>query len=574
MQSAQRDEEEPGNHEPQMADWRRRVAASWLVVTLATVGSCMLAACSGSAARQIDYIVDGALVTYNANTVTGAASAGAQAFARTLSGFGYHGPDGQVVADNDFGSISMVGGSPLVLDYQIADHAVYSDGKPITCDDLVLAWAARSGRFPGFDAASQAGFVDVAGIDCQPGQKKARVSFVPDRNIIAYDQLFTATALMPLHVIADQLGVSDDNVTAALLNDDKPVVERIAQLWNTTWDLKPGLKSDVLAKRFPSSGPYKIESVLDGGAVVLVANDRWWGPKPMTRRITVWPERADIQDRVNDKSADVVDVAAGSSGSLITPDSYRRSDSPSDGIQQLIFAPHGPLSDIHKRRAFALCTPRDLIARDAQAPISNARLHVASEDAVGAVENVPDAGQFMKSNPDAARGELHGATLTVRIGYRAPNARLAAIVGVIAKACAPAGVAVSEVISETTGPQTLKNGQIDALLASTGGASGSGSTGSSAMDAYDLHTGNGNNLSGYSNGQIDTIIGALAVSADPSELVRLLAQSAPMLWADMPTFPLYRQQRTLLASKKMYAVGSNPTRWGAGWNMDRWVLVR
>ena len=34
------------------------------------------------------------------------------------------------------------------------------------------------------------------------------------------------------------------------------------------------------------------------------------------------------------------------------------------------------------------------------------------------------------------------------------------------------------------------------LLASTGGATGSGSTGSSAMDAYDLHTGNGNNLSG------------------------------------------------------------------------------
>ena len=36
---------------------------------------------------------------------------------------------------------------------------------------------------------------------------------------------------------------------------------------------------------------------------------------------------------------------------------------------------------------------------------------------------------------------------------------------------------------------------------------------------------------------------------------------------------LYRQQRTLLMSKKMYAVSKNPTRWGAGWNMDRWALV-
>ena len=180
----------------------------------------------------------------------------------------------------------------------------------------------------------------------------------------------------------------------------------------------------------------------------------------------------------------------------------------------------------------------------------------------------------MKSNPDGARGALGGKPLTVRIGYRAPNARLAAIVGAIAKACAPAGITVSDVTSDSTGPQTLRDGKIDVLLASTGGATGSGSTGSSAMDAYALHTGNGNNLSGYTNGQIDGIISALAVSADPAELVRLLAQSAPVLWGDMPTLPLYRQQRTLLASKKMYAVSGNPSRWGAGWNMDRWVLVR
>ncbi|KAA8963548.1 MAG: hypothetical protein F6Q13_11040, partial [Mycobacterium sp.] len=74
--------------------------------------------------------------------------------------------------------------------------------------------------------------------------------------------------------------------------------------------------------------------------------------------------------------------------------------------------------------------------------------------------------------------------------------------------------------------------------------------------------------------QVDGIIGAQAVSADPAELVRLLADAAPVLWADMPTLPLYRQQRTLVAAKKMYAVVNNPTRWGAGWNMDRWRLTR
>ena len=536
-------------------------------LTAALAAPFAVTACSGSAAAQVDYVVDGTLVTYNTNTVVGAASAGAQAFARTLTGFGYHGPDGQVVADRDFGTVSVVGGAPLVLDYQIADNAVYSDGKPVTCDDLVLTWAAQSGRFPAFGAATQAGYVDIANVECMPGQKKARVSFAPDRSVVDYTQLFAATSMMPSHVIADQLNV---DVTAALLTDKAPLVDQIARLWNTTWDLKPGID----LKRFPSSGPYKIQSVLDAGAVVLVANDRWWGPKAITKRITVWSQGADIQDRVNNRAVDVVDVAVGSSGVLTTPDNYQRSDSPSAGIEQLIFSLQGPLALARERRALALCTPRDAIARDAGVAIANSRLNPATEDAVAQADGAAEAGQFSKADPAAAREALKGAPMTVRIGYQGPNARLAATVGTIAKSCAPAGITVSGVTVDSSGPQALRDGKIDVLLASTGGANGSGSSGSSAMDAYDLHSGNGNNLSGYANPQIDGIIGALAVSADPAERVRLLTESAPVLWGDMPTLPLYRQQRTLLMSKKMYAVSRNPTRWGAGWNMDRWALMQ
>lgn len=577
-----------------MATWRRRTGAigtasgderaqrvkrAGAIGTAAAtlVMAATLVACSDSPASQIDYVVDGALVTYNTNTVIGAGSAGAQAFARTLTGFGYHGPDGQVVTDRDFGTISVVGGSPLVLDYEIADDAVYSDGKPVTCDDLVLTWAAQSGRFPGFDAASQAGYVDIASIDCQPGQKKARVSFHPDRGVIDYDQLFTATSMMPSHVIAEELDV---DVTATLLAGEEPNkdpssdrIEQIARLWNTAWDLKPGLGPDELGKRFPSSGPYKIQSVLDGGAVVLVANDRWWGDKAITKRVTVWPQGADIQDRVNNRNVDVVDVATGSSGSLVTPDNYERTDSPSAGIEQLIFSPQGPLAEVPARRAFAWCTPRDAIARDAGAVVVNSRLSPAADNAVADAESSGEAGQFDRPDPVAARDALGGKPLTVRIGYRGPNARLAATVGAISKSCESAGITVSGMTLDTSGPQALRDGKIDVLVASTGGATGSGSTGSSAMDAYDLHSGNGNNLSGYANPQIDGIISQLAVVADPAERVRLLAESAPVLWDEMPTLPLYRQQRTLLMSKKMYAVSRNPTRWGAGWNMDRWALM-
>ncbi|OBJ68262.1 ABC transporter substrate-binding protein [Mycobacterium sp. 1274756.6] len=551
-----------------MGAHRRRVLLAAAICLLAAPLG--LTGCWGGRADRIEYVVDGALVSYNTNTVVGAASAGAQAFARTLTGFGYHGPNGQVVADNDFGTIAVVGRAPLVLDYEIAGEAVYSDDTPVTCDDMVLTWAAQSGRFPAFDAANRAGYADIVGIDCQPGEKKARVNFGADRNFVDYNELFTATALMPAHVIADDLGVDRGEMTMALTGPDSPLVERVAQAWNTIWDLHP----DLDLTKFPSSGPYRIDGVDDDGAVLLVANDRWWKAPPATGKVRVRAQGADIQDLVDAGDVDVVDVATGSSGLLVAPDGYQKLETPADGIEQLIFAANGPLADVHARRALALCTPRDVIAANAGVPIANARLYTAFDDAFSGIEAASEAGEFTAAKPDAARAELGDTPLNVRIGYRAPDARLAAAVGEITRACAPAGIDVVAVADPEVGPQALRENRIDVLLSSLGGATGSGSTGSAAMDSYSLHAGNGNNLAGYANGKIDFIIGALAVTVSPTEQVRLLSDAAPVLWADMPTLPLYRQQRTVLTPQKMYGVLANPTRWGAGWNMDRWTLSR
>ncbi len=527
-----------------------------------------LASCADQAADSVDYAVDGALVSYNTNTVAGAASGGPQAFARALTGFTYHGPEGQIVGDHDFGTTNLVGRNPLVLDYEIKPEAVYSDGKPVTCDDMVLAWAAQSGRFPAFDAATRAGYTDIATVECVPGQKKARVSFAQDRPFTDYGELFTATSLMPAHVLADELGLGDGGVTRALLDNDGPVVERIAAAWNTVWDLTP----DLDLARFPSSGPYKLDSVSADGSVVLVANDKWWGTMPITGRVVVHPRSSDMQDRVDEGAYDVVDIASGSLGTLNLPDDYQRSESASAGVQQLLFAPQGPLAAVPARRAVALCTPRDVIARNAEVPVVNSRLNTATEDAYGAAETTPEAGEFAVANPDAARAALGGQPLTVRMGYQTPNARLAALVGAIARSCAPAGITVEDVAGADTGPLALRNNEIDVLVAGTGGAAGSGSSGSSAVDAYTLHSANGNNLPRYTNERIDGIISTIAVINDPKEIARLLAEAAPILWGDMPTLPLYRQQRTLVTSTNMFAVSANPTRWGAGWNMDRWKL--
>lgn len=540
----------------------RRTALAGAVMLVAGLG---LSGCDSSA-DAVDYIVDGALPTYNTASVVGAASGAPQAFSRVQTGFNYRGPDGQVVADRDFGTVSVMGRAPLTLDYKINDSAVYSDGKPVTCDDMVLAWAAQSGQYPAFDAASRAGYSDVAVVDCTPGQKRARVTFVRDRDITDYGQLFAATSMLPAHVLDDTLGLGEGGVTKALQSADGPTIDKIAEAWNTTWELKP----DADLKKFPSAGPYKLASVAKDGSITLAANDKWWGAKPVIGKITVAPRGADIASRIKSGKAEVVDIAAGVVGKDDVPSSYVRKDSASDDIQQLIFAAQGALADPGARRAVALCTPRDAIAAAVGVPVSNARLNTASDDSLAVAENVDASGQFAAADVDGARAAAGGQPLTVRIGYRGPDARLASVVDAITKSCAAAGITVQQVASPTVGAQSLRANDIDVLLSGGGGAAGSGSSGSSVVDAYALHGGNGNDLSGYANERVDGVIAALAVTTDPKEQARLLGEGAGVLWGDVPTLPLYRQQRTLLVTNDLTLVRANPTRWGAGWNMDRW----
>ena len=355
-------------------------------------------------------------------------------------GFNYHGPDGQIVGDHDFGTISVVGRAPLVLDYEISDNAVYSDGKPITCDDMVLAWASQSGRFPGFDAANRAGYSDIATVDCAPGQKKARVSFARTAAFVDYGQLFAATSMMPSHVIADELGI---DVTTAIAQQRRP----------DDRTHRAGVEHHLEPRR-----PTRPEAVPVVGA--LQARLGAGGRRRRARR-----ERQVVGRQAGHQPDH--GVAAGCRHPGPRQQGQRRrgrrrggivghvepcrttttaTESPSAGIEQLIFASQGPLAAPPARRA-----RRTVHAARCDRPQRGGadRQHAAQPGDRGSRAARPRAPSKRASsaaaNPDAARAALNGQPLTVRIGYQSPNARLAATVGAIAKSCAPAGITVQDV---------------------------------------------------------------------------------------------------------------------------------
>ncbi|WP_153413189.1 ABC transporter substrate-binding protein [Nocardia macrotermitis] len=560
------------------------------VLTAGALAGGALAGCSAkNQVPSIGYAVDAVPLSYNGGSTLGANGGAAAVFSRVLTGFFYTGPDGQQVADTDYGTAKQVPGDVQTIQYRLSPEGAYSDGVPTSCDDLVLEWAARSGRFtkpgpgggqvPMFDAASTAGYRDIEKVECQSGSKDATVVFRPGRHFLPWQTLFSAASLLPAHIIAQATGVP--NIVSAVQSADPVVMGKLAQFWNTGWNLTPG---KVDTKLFPSSGPYRIDSYSDSDGLVLVKNDKWWGLAPRTPRIVVWPKNTDMKKKMSDKAIGVVDIGAGSVKDLDLS-GFSVNQVPGRGAEQLTLSTSGVFASADTRRAFGLCVPRKALfdklghpgfdqksglgsgplnSRITQAdslyygPSSGAGNKYAGGDTAGAQQALSSAGV---SNP------------TVRVGYRAPDDRRAQTVAMIADACRAAGITVVDAGSPTFVPTQLGAG-VDAALGGTAGAPGPAGSLSGIAAAAALYTGQGLNFGHYGNGRYDAIVDQLAADDNSTNVLNLRAEAENLLWNEMPTIPLFNTPRTIAFGNGMQSGIVNPTEAGAGWNMDRWVLRR
>ncbi|WP_280425738.1 ABC transporter substrate-binding protein [Nocardia carnea] len=555
---------------------RRTIA----LLAAATAAAGSVAGCSGEdQVPSIGYAVDTAVTSYNGGTAAGAASAQA-VFGRVLTGFFYTGPDGQPVADTDTGTAKEVPGEAQTIQYRLNPRGVYSDGVPTSCDDLVFTWAARSGRFPGFESASTAGYEDIERVECQPGSKDGTVVFRPGKRYLPWRTLFGAGELMPAHVAADAANVPD--IVAAVQNDDRPALDRLAQFWNTGWNLEPG---DLDVTRLPSSGPYRIESFGLEDGLVLVANERWWGEAPATGRIVVYPKPADLAARIEDGSAAVVDIGAGALPEL-NLDAYSVQQLPSRGIEQLVLNTGGVFESAAARRAFALCVPRqalfDQLGRSTEAPEaglgsgpSNSR--TLQQDSLYYPAATGAAGAFAAGDVEGAQGALADAGkdgMVVRIGYLAPDARRTQTVSMIADACRAAGITVEDASTPDFTPARLREGAVDAVLGGPGGAPGPAGSLDGIAAIGGLRSGSGLNIGQFRNGRFDSIADQLAADDNSTTQLNLLTEAENLLWAQLPSVPLFATPRTIAFAGGLDNGIAGPTRAGSGWNMDQWVLQR
>lgn len=162
-------------------------------------------------------------------------------------------PDGSTTVNTDyFTSIQLTGTSPQVVTYTINPKAVWSDGTPITWEDIASQVHATSGADKSFATAGPNGGDRVASVTRGVDDRQAVMTF--GKPYAEWRGMFAGnTLLLPKSMTA----------TPDLFN--KGQLDR------------PG----------PSAGPFIVSS-LDRTAqrIVLTRNPKWWGATPHLSTIT------------------------------------------------------------------------------------------------------------------------------------------------------------------------------------------------------------------------------------------------------------------------------------------------
>lgn len=116
----------------------------------------------------------------------------------------------------------------------------------------------------------------------------------------------------------------------------------------------------------------------------------------------------------------------------------------------------------------------------------------------------------------------------------------------------------------------MDQGEVDIVLGGAGGVQGPGGA-SPAAQLLTFHSNSPLNLGAFSFDAIDGLVAELAVTGQQDALFERLAEAERVSWDELPSVPLTAQPRTVASDESVVGVIPNPTRAGAGWNMDKWV---
>ncbi|ADG97519.1 extracellular solute-binding protein family 5 [Segniliparus rotundus DSM 44985] len=307
-------------------------------------------------------------------------------------------PHGKIRVNTDyFTAIELREDARQTVVYTINPKAHWSDGSPITWEDLKAQWQAQSGNNPDYQVSSTTGYRDIAAVERGTDDRQAVVSF--QRNYADWRSLFSY--LYPKST-----------------NDDTAA-------FNKGWILN----LSGFAQTPITAGPFKIGSS-DAGQkrLTVVADPHWWGGAPRLDSIVFLELAPDAQ--IGALQNDEIDFASlGSSApNLAIAENTRSLDirtGPNQFLGNLTFngKPGGVCADMRLRRAVAMGVDRERLVSTLLGAV------VAKPEAsynlvfIKGSEGYEDHRAALPYDPEAAAAELDRLGWTQRGPFRAKEGR-------------------------------------------------------------------------------------------------------------------------------------------------------
>jgi peptide/nickel transport system substrate-binding protein len=142
--------------------------------------------------------------------------------------------------------------NPQVVTLDFNPKAHWTDGTPLSWQDLQAEWRALNGTNPAFQAVTSQGYQDISSVAKGTGDGEAVITF--SRPFAEWQSLFTR--LSPLYPRS---------------------VNATPTSFNTSLAAGPPLVG---------AGPFKVQSFdRNKKTIVLVRNPDWWGPKPVLSKL-------------------------------------------------------------------------------------------------------------------------------------------------------------------------------------------------------------------------------------------------------------------------------------------------
>ncbi|GGL86493.1 peptide ABC transporter substrate-binding protein [Nakamurella endophytica] len=528
----------------------------------------------------------------------------------------YYDQDLNLINNDQFVTCQLVSQDPLTVKYTVNKNAKWSDGVPVDASDLMLSWAAQSGKYNtgelktddngnpipqpnvvAFDASS----TGLALVKDTPTISDGGQSITLKYSTFFADYPIALTMGVPAHVIGMKaLGAKDGASAKTAMNtafqkDDKAALKKVADFYNTGFDFTE-LPSDK--ELYLSSGAYLLTDFKKDQYMTFKVNpDYNWGPKPSIQQITYRfipdamasvqalqngeidmtnPQATvDVLGAVNNLKNQGVDVINTIGSTYEHVDMAENNKGPFDPATY-----GGDKAKAQQvRAAFIKTIPRQNIVSRLIKPLNPT---ATTRDSFTLVPGSPGYDEMVQQNGSAnwKDADIAGAKdllakagvktpVTVRFLFAKDNTRRQNEFKLIQQSAQQAGFTLVDASRTDWGAQLPNTKIYDASLF------GWQSTNTGVTANCDNYKTKGqNNFYGYSSAALDAACVKLNAATTPEDQLKYLIEIEKALWSDSFGTVIFQFPEIVASnSKKLQNVKMIPLSPGPFWNFWEWTTT-